>query len=983
MKKKLYAIACGVLSIDMRHSAEKLGYDIEYRFLEAGLHNNPKLLKEKLQAAIDEISATGLCRRIIIGYGVCGKGTIGVQSGAVPLVMPKVHDCVSLFLGGDKAYKRQFKKYPGTYYLSAGLCEEKTEPISQRKQRAYFGDQKLEFDDLVKKHGKEAARYTFDFLNSWQKNYQRAAFIETDVKKSSKYEKIAQDMADEYHWKYEKIKGSSALIDKMITAEHSTSEILFVPPRHVIGFDAIQSTLSANPVWDSEIIKVISPGHGVNPGISGANSGIKSLHSDISDMDFKTARVDPDTSIVNCRTIDMDNDIPSEKEKYPERNNIDSYIKTGLGIDAGGTYTDAVIYDLENDKTLSKSKALTTKWDFTKGIFSALKDLDQEKLSHIELIALSTTLATNAIVENEGQKVGMILMPPYGLNIDKNIDYHLKAVIQGQLEITGMQIIPIDPEEVRQIADKMVKNHGVTSFAVSGYAGSINPEHEIKVKEIIHRHTGLSVTCGHELSDTLNFQTRAITAMLNGRIIPRLTGLLTDLEKVMAVLGIHAPIVVVKGDGTLMSSAMARQRPVETILSGPAASVAGAKHLTGIKDALVMDMGGTTTDTAVLADNEVSLNEKGSNIGGYNTHVKALEIRTAGLGGDSLIKFEKGEFSMGPKRVAPVAWLGQMYSGTKDAVRFLNQNLNHYTASTTKMQLLALTGSLNRFKLTELENKIVSLLEKRPHSIDELVQKTGVLSDRSLLVKRLEENFIVQRCGLTLTDLLHITGQFVKWDGNIANDYCRLFSFLSRKEIPELTQYLLDMGVNKLTIQILKRQLDDEVDPEPMDDCPVCKLLIKHLLIEKNPHYDISINFKRPVIGIGAPVKYFLERAVKPLGTEAILPHDADVANAIGAITSHVVVKKQLRIIPGDQDGFIVEGIAGTRQFNDFKAADNFAREKLICIVRDHARAAGTSCREVRLETSDQIPKSAGGEHIFMGRTIHASLTGRPDIVLK
>lgn len=934
MKKKPYIIACAVLAIDMKHSAKKLGLDIEYKFLEAGLHNNPKLLKEKLQTTIDEISATGLCDRIIIGYGICGKGTIGVQSREVPLTIPKVHDCIALFLGGDQAYKREFKKYPGTYYLSAGWCEEKTEPMSQRKQWAYFGEKKLNFNDLVKKHGKNVAQQTFDFLNSWQKNYQRAAFIETGAKKSSRYEKFAQEMAGEYNWKYDKINGSQALIEKMITAEKSTSDILFVPPVHVIGFDAIRSTLSANPVWDIE-------------------------------------------------TSGMQNDTSGGIEIENQKIHIDSYIKTGLGIDAGGTYTDAVIYDLEKNKTLCKSKALTTKWDFTKGINRALEKLDKEKLFCVELVSLSTTLATNAIVENEGQNVGMILMPPYGLDIDKDISFQPKSVIKGQLEITGRQIKGIDPDEVRQKAAQMVENHGVTAFAVSGYAGSINPEHEIQVKEIIHHQTGCFVTCGHELSDSLNFQTRAITAMLNARIIPRLARLLLDLEKVLAALGIHAPIVVVKGDGTLMSSTMAKQRPVETILSGPAASVAGAKHLTGIKDALVVDMGGTTTDTAALTDNSVSLSEKGSNVGGHRTHVKALEIRTAGLGGDSLIGFEKGEFLIGPKRVAPVAWLGQMYPGTQDALKYLNQNLQHHATSTRKMQILAVTGSVKQLELTPLENKIVSLLKKRPHSIDELVKKTNVLSDSSLPLQRLEENFILQRCGLTLTDLLHITGQFIKWDQQIATEYCGMFSFLSKKEMPELTRYLLEMGVNLLTLELLKRQLDDEIDPEALHSCPVCKVLINNLLTQKNPHYEISINLKRPVIGIGAPIKYFLPKAVKPLGAQAILPDDADVANAIGAIISNVVIKKQLRIIPGDQGGFIVEGIAGTRQFKDFNDADHFAREELIRIVRERATAFGTSCQKVRLKTKDQVPTTASGDPIFMGRTFYASLTGRPDIVLK
>ncbi|MCP4722186.1 MAG: hydantoinase/oxoprolinase family protein, partial [Desulfobacteraceae bacterium] len=662
-----------------------------------------------------------------------------------------------------------------------------------------------------------------------------------------------------------KIKGSQALIEKMITALGSTPDILFVPPDHVIGFDAIHSTLSAHP--------------------------------------FLT----PASPI-------MDSSGPMEIEDSPIPGS--SRVKIGLGIDAGGTYTDAVIYDLEKNKTLFKAKSLTTKWDFTIGINKALKKLGLKKLLQVELVSLSTTLATNAIVENEGQKVGMILMPPYGLDIDKNISHHPKSVIKGQLEITGKQIIPIDPDEIRKQALQMVENHSVTAFAVSGYAGSINPAHEIQVKDIIHEHTGMFVTCGHELSDSLNFQTRAVTAMLNARIIPRLTGLLFDLEKAMAALGIHAPIVVVKGDGTLMSSTMAKQRPVETILSGPAASVAGARHLTGIADALVVDMGGTTTDTAALEDNQVRLNEQGSNVGGHRTHVQALEIRTAGLGGDSLISFEKGQFLIGPKRVAPIAWLGQMHSGTKKAIKFLDQNLKHHAASTRKMQILALTGSVKELALTPLEEKIVLLLKTRPHSIDELVQKTNVLSDSSLPLERLEENFILQRCGLTLTDLLHITGQFVKWDTNAAKEYWGMFSFLANKPIPELTQDLLDMGITQLTLELLKRQLDEEVDPEALHTCPVCKILINNLISRDNPHYKVSITLKRPVIGIGAPIKYFLPRAVKPLGGQALLPDDADVANAIGAITSNVTIKKQLRIIPGDQGGFRVEGIAGTRQFN-------------------------------------------------------------------
>jgi len=930
VNKKPFIIACAVLAVDLKHSAKKLGLDIGYKFLEAGLHNNPNLLKKKLQTAIDKVSASGLYNRIIIGYGICGKGTIGIQSRNIPLCIPKVHDCISLFLGGDAEYKEQFKKYPGTYYLSAGWCEEKTEPVSQRKQYANFGETRLNFTDLVDEYGKDTAKQTFDFLNSWQKNYQRAAFIETGAKKSPKYEKYALEMANEYHWKYDKIKGKQDLIEKMIIADISTPDILVVPPEHVIGFDAIHSTLSAHPF----------------------------LKSDAHILDTPSGVMIKGTAV-----------------------HMDSKIKTGLGIDAGGTYTDAVIYDLEKNTTLFKAKALTTKWDFTIGINKALKKLDQEKLLQVELVSLSTTLATNAIVENEGQKVGMIIMPPYGLGIDKNIVHHPKSVIKGQLDITGTQILGIDPAEVKEKAAQMVEVHDVTAFAVSGYAGSINPEHELQVKEIIHEHTGLFVTCGHELSDSLNFQTRAITAMLNARIIPRLTDLLFDLEKAMNTLGIHAPIVVVKGDGTLMSATMAKQRPVETILSGPAASVAGARHLTGIDDAIVVDMGGTTTDTAAVLNSQVSLNKEGSNVGGHRTHVHALEIRTTGLGGDSLITFEKEQFLIGPKRVAPIAWLGKVQPKTKETIDFLSRNLRHNTTSTRKMQILALTGSVKKLCLTPLEETIICLLNKRPHSIEELVQKTQVLSDGGLPLQRLEENFIIQRCGLTLTDLLHITGQFTKWDNKSVENYCGMYSTLSKKSLLDLAQYLLNMGTEKLTLELIKRQLDDEVDPKDLDSCPVCKTLI-NTLINPNPHYGVSITLKRPVIGIGAPTKFFLPKAVLPLGTEAILPEDADVANAIGAITSNVVIRKQLRIIPGDQGGFRVEGIAGIHQFNVFDDADIFAREKLVLLIREQAVSAGTSCQTVTITFKDQLPTTACGDAVFMGRTVYGSLTGRPDIAL-
>jgi hypothetical protein len=208
-----------------------------------------------------------------------------------------------------------------------------------------------------------------------------------------------------------------------------------------------------------------------------------------------------------------------------------------------------------------------------------------------------------------------------------------------------------------------------------------------------------------------------------------------------------------------------------------------------------------------------------------------------------------------------------------------------------------------------------------------------------------------------------------------------MFSRLTKMDIAEMADHLLDMGVERLTLELLKRQLDEETDPEALHTCPVCRTLVKNLLSGGSDQYAVRIDLKRPVVGIGAPIHFFLPRAAKALGAEAVLPQDADVANAIGAITSNVVVKRHLRIVPNQEGGFLIEGLVGARHFQNFAEADAFAREELARMVRNLAEAAGTSSRVVELRTEDQIPTTADGRQIFMGRIIRAKITGQPDMV--
>lgn len=944
---RIHVIGCAVLAIDIQRVAQKMGLKVSTRFLEAGLHNKPAKLKRKLQAAIDEASGQDKFDRIAIGYGVCGLGTVGIQARGVPLVIPNAHDCIAIFLGSDKIYKREFARYPGTYYFSAGWCAEKVQPRSSRQRKAWMGDKEVTFEALEAEYGREHADTVMSFLSSWQKNYQRAVFIDTGAPHKEKYAQNAMEMAEKYGWKHKNIKGDLRLLEQLLTAEQTSHEVLVVPPEYYTAFDAIKGGLTAVPTRDRH----------------------------------KTTETAPQP-------------IRLKSDAEPASHAKDEIVRFGLGVDAGGTYTDAVIYDFEDKRLRGKNKALTTKWDFTIGIREALDGLSADLLSRVELVAVSTTLATNAIVEGEGQKVGLVLMPPYGLSNPKDIPYEPKVVIDGQLEITGNEICPVDVRQVRRVAHQMAEKQEVKAFAVSGFAGAINPAHELLVKKILKEETGFSVTCGHELSEMLDFKTRAQTAVLNARIIPRLEKFIREMETVLIERNIMAPVVVVKGDGSLIAAEVAKDRPVETVLSGPAASVAGALHLTGQKEAIVVDVGGTTTDTAGLKSGQVRVCESGTIIGGFKTHVRALDMRTAGLGGDSLIQWEKGQFAIGPQRVAPIAWLGyhqgeptgsrsvDLNGAIRKTFQFMEDRLHLYRAGSWPMQILTLTGHVDGLQLHEEEERALRLLQNRPFSLDELVQKLEVGHWRLLDLDRLETYGIVQRCGLTPTDLLHLQGRFKKWSTKAARQMCELFGEVTGRDEEEMVDFLLDKMVRRVSVELLKKQLDEEVQSDELDGCEICRTLMNNLFNNGNSDYTVKINLHRPVIGIGAPAMYFVPRAGEVLGTKTILPPDADVANAVGAITSQVMVRKQVQIKPGNDGQFIIEGIEGARSFDDFDQANDWAMGELKNRILKLGRSAGTSREEVEMEFDDNICVSVDGTQLFLGRTITACLEGRPDLMM-
>ena len=278
------------------------------------------------------------------------------------------------------------------------------------------------------------------------------------------------------------------------------------------------------------------------------------------------------------------------------------------------------------------------------------------------MASLSTTLATNALVEGQGGRVGLIYigfrerdLTAHGLGEALKGDPFL--ICDGGHDHAGGQVTPLDETALRRFLEQHKSD--VSGFAVASQFATRNPAHERRARDMVREITGRPVSCSHELSAKLNGPKRAMTAVLNARLIGMIDRLIGRAEDTLRDVGVTAPLMVVRGDGALISSQQARERPIETILSGPAASIVGARWMTGADHALVSDIGGTTTDVAVLVEGRPAIDPAGARVGPYRTMVEAVAMRTTGLGGDSEVHFMseglQGGVTLGPRRVLPVS----------------------------------------------------------------------------------------------------------------------------------------------------------------------------------------------------------------------------------------------------------------------------------------------------------------------------------------
>lgn len=559
---------------------------------------------------------------------------------------------------------------------------------------------------------------------------------------------------------------------------------------------------------------------------------------------------------------------------------------TVLGIDTGGTYTDGIIIDVDTKEILAATKANTTHHDLMIGIRNCINQLDIDTIAQIDYISLSTTLATNAIVEGRGSRVGLLLLGMEPVQALPNCEY---AVLPGGCNIRGDITEALDLAATK--AAVVALKDKVDAMAVSGYLSVRNPEQELTVKELIREMTGLPVVAAHELTTVLGYQERTVTAVLNARLIAIIDDLLLSVKTVLKEKGIEAPIMIVKGDGSLMNEAIAKEKPIETILSGPAASIMGATFLEDITDGLVVDVGGTTTDIAVLKNGLPRLDVEGARVGGWLTRVTAAEVNTFGLGGDSKISYQSlpAELKVGPRRAWPISYITKQYPHycreVEDYIHFPRGLLHVEPAD----GLFLLRRPDAHLELTQRERDVLAVLESGPHTYIEIASQLD-METNFIRVDRLINEGYLGMVGLTPTDLLHVKGSYTPWDKKGAYIGAAAIALKAGMDVDEFVALAEKRVVEELCRTIVDSALHYENGRGKLGKSPEMQYFWDKAVNEgKGDLLSFTLRLETPIIGIGAPVAAWLPQVAEKLGCPLVLPCHSEVANAVGAAVGKVM----------------------------------------------------------------------------------------------
>lgn len=658
-----------------------------------------------------------------------------------------------------------------------------------------------------------------------------------------------------------------------------------------------------------------------------------------------------------------------------------------LGIDTGGTYTDAVLYDEASRTVMATAKSPTTHHDLSIGICGAIDGVlaaGVAAASEIELVSMSTTLATNALVEGKGRAVGAVVI---GFDVEvveraglaEALGNDPAVFLAGGHDPHGGEAAPLDLERLETEVRAM--DPRVEAFAVTAQFSVRNPDHELAAAELIHRVTGKPVTLSHHLSARLNGPKRAVTAILNARLISIIDRLVHTTEEAIAERGVDAPLMVVRGDGSLVSAAFVRERPIETILSGPAASLVGAAHLTALDDAIISDIGGTTTDIAVLTAGVPTVSPDGATVGGHQTMVSAVAMHTHGLGGDSRVRHDDraagAVLLIGPRKVIPLCQLAVTDRALVHGM--LDLQLTHDYPG--ELEGIVLVSESREQWLPRLEGVEKAILEAMGGRVAVADATLNTLQMRRVL-ERLVQRGIVQIAAFTPTDAAHVLGMQSTYDSSAATKAATLFARgrdrTGKAIAPDAET------ISRVTIATLVRRSAEAVLAAAFvnDDMPgetVRTPLVQAVLDRRLSTVRFGLGLSSPLVGLGASAPAYYPQVAELLGAESRIPEHAGVANAVGAVVGRVRLSRECVVSSPSQGQYVVHAGETPAVFTDIALARAFAVEHAGAALRADMHAAGAAEFEIQEDWTETTVPLSGADLFVEGRLV-LTASGRPQV---
>ena len=663
-----------------------------------------------------------------------------------------------------------------------------------------------------------------------------------------------------------------------------------------------------------------------------------------------------------------------------------------LGIDTGGTFTDAVLLD-SRKQVVAAAKSLTTRFDLSIGIGGALDKLPAGMLALVDMVSLSTTLTTNSVVEGKGSPVCVLLAGYDAAQIKASglvemLGTDAIVSLPGGHDAGGMALCELDEVATRAAIERQAPR--ISAFAISASFGVRNPEHELQMRAWVEELCDKPVTCGHELASSLGAPRRAMTVALNARMISHVKALIESVKLTLAARHIDAPLMIVKGDGSLINVESALKRPVGTVLSGPAASVLGACALSGHQDAIVADMGGTTTDIAVVRGGRPELGFDGAMIGQWRPMVEAIRIYAIGLGGDSEVRFGGGEgLVIGPRRVVPLSLLAHEHPRVLAVLERQQTESPHASQIRFAQRLHADAASLARLPDDEL-----AAWERLADGPIDLERTNMEERGLSRALARLERKGLAIYSGFTPSDAAHVLGMSSHWSTQAAIFGARIWARQMRHlyglgkwvqgdaEAP--ARQVVDKVIDTICQKLIEAGLNDAGQMNEGNAGKMATLLTSMALHRRGnptgPPSAFALQFAPglPLVAVGAPAASYYPDVARGLGVELIMPPFAEVANAVGAVLAQVSQRVHIVVTQPVRGVFRVFTKTGPHDFKTVEPALRHAEELASAEAMAHAMDAGAEHATIELSQIDnKVSNDIDGDMFFEAR-VTATASGPP-----